>query len=294
MIRTPSEELCGSTLLRLSKKPAVNAGLKIVAFALFENLDDKPGRQRDSLSWFVDGAIPNIKDAKIYFPQWVVRFYVHNMKTEVEDLLLTAGDNVEVVRCSSKSPLTKGSSSRKMMSRFLAIDDPKAEIVIVRDSDSRFSARELLAVNEWIGSGLYFHVMRDAAEHNTEVLGGMFGMKKDKFWRSTRMSALIQQALKKNSLQPYDERGYGEDQIFLSQYVWPRVKAETLAHDSNRTRCEEYGSKICRGFFLGPRSDRDNFFVGAAFKPSYGVQHHNGMIHYACNLTCYAAAADHS
>lgn len=61
-------------------------------------------------------------------------------------------NNAEVVRWHANSALIK-SKSRKMMTRFLAHDDPSVLYALVRDLDSRFSPRrELVAVNEWLGS----------------------------------------------------------------------------------------------------------------------------------------------
>jgi hypothetical protein len=83
---------------------------------------------------------------------------------------LQLSDRVEVVRCHNHTllnqPYENGRkwiqpAARKTMPRFLAIDDPTIAVTIVRDVDSRFSVRELLAVNQWLSSEQYFHCMRD-------------------------------------------------------------------------------------------------------------------------------------
>lgn len=76
----------------------------------------------------------------------------------------------------SKQSTEKQAKYRKAMTRFLAYDDPTVMHTMFRDLDSRFSPRELMAVNEWLRSDFGFHAMRDHPEHTTEVLGGMFGM----------------------------------------------------------------------------------------------------------------------
>ena len=172
------------------------------------------------------------------------------------------------------------SKSRMMISRFLALDDPNVKYVLVRDLDARFSVRELLAVNEWISSGLPFHVMRDHEYHDAAVLGGMFGMHRGALGRWTSMRKLVLRALKENTLAPYSHHGFGEDQLFLSRYVWQLVKANTIAHDSNLTRCLQYDTKICKNFPLGPRTD--NFFVGDAFKTR-----ENYKKHFSCTVSCF-------
>ena len=40
-----------------------------------------------------------------------------------------------------------------------------------RDLDSRFSAREVAAVDEWLSIGMPLHSIRDHPNHNTPLLG---------------------------------------------------------------------------------------------------------------------------
>ena len=68
--------------------------------------------------------------------------------------------------------------STPMMWRFEPIDDPEVEIIMSRDTDTRFTQREKLAVNEWLSTNKTFHIMRDHPHHNFCILGGMFGTKK--------------------------------------------------------------------------------------------------------------------
>ncbi len=49
--------------------------------------------------------------------------------------------------------------------------------MISRDLDSRFSEREVSAVDEWLKSKEAFHVMRDHELHENEMLAGMWGVK---------------------------------------------------------------------------------------------------------------------
>ena len=54
----------------------------------------------------------------------------------------------------------------KMSWRFTVASDPSVTRYIMRDVDSRLSAREKLAVDEWVRSGRKFHVMRDHPSHS--------------------------------------------------------------------------------------------------------------------------------
>ncbi len=261
---------------------------KIISFALFKpsgfvSSDELLHGTSDPFHWFKQGAIQNIRDAKLYYPEWTVRIYGFGLTAKIETVLRKAGKNVEVIRCSMTSPMAK-TQSRMMMSRFLAMDDPCVKLVIVRDTDSRFSPRELFAVNEWISSDQHFHVMRDHAEHNTEVLGGMFGLKRGALGESTTMSNLINIAFTDNPERIDGARG--EDQSFLKRYIWPLVMKDTLGHDMDTKRCFLYGSKRCKGFPVGERDEEKNFFVGAPFKPSYSRAVAQGLKSYNCTITC--------
>jgi hypothetical protein len=77
------------------------------------------------------------------------------------------------------------SSKRMMMARFLAVDDPNVVYTIVRDPDSRLNFRELMAVNEWIATGLEFHSVRDHRLNLVPVMGGLFSMRLGLFGNTT-------------------------------------------------------------------------------------------------------------
>jgi hypothetical protein len=99
-------------------------------------------------------ALRNIELAQKYFPGWICRFYIDkNCKQELIDTI--KGDNVEVVLVDSKD------SFHGMFWRFWASEDPDVDVFLSRDCDSRFSNREVSAINEWLASDKDFHIMRD-------------------------------------------------------------------------------------------------------------------------------------
>ena len=53
----------------------------------------------------------------------------------------------------------------------------QVDLYVSRDLDSRLNERELAAVQEWLDSSKEFHFMRDHPQHNTEILGGVWGCK---------------------------------------------------------------------------------------------------------------------
>ena len=186
-------------------------------------------------------------------------------------------DNAELVRCRNDTILDQG-TGRKMMKRFFVFDDPSVLYFISRDVDSRFSPRELLAVNEWIDSKLGFHTMHDHVWHSDVIMGGMFGMKRGVMPNRT-MVALIKEYVNISK----SPGTYGDDQGFLAQYIWPNVKYSTISHDPDRGRCRRWGAVSCIDFPLGPPNLENYFFVGAPFKAGWADEASPG---YSCVVEC--------
>ena len=102
-------------------------------------------------------------------------------------------------------------TNKPMMWRFEAIDDPDVEIMMSRDTDTRFLPREKLAVDEWLESGKTFHIMRDHPHHYYEILGGMFGTRK--------IPGITSWKMEMDKFVQKDSRMY--DQHFLRDMIYP-------------------------------------------------------------------------
>ena len=252
-----------------------NQNKKVISLSLFS-----PPSQEDEADypWFLDGALRNAEDARMYYPEWIVRIYVIGLGDKDEQRLLDV-HNIEVVRC-REDAIWGSSASRKMMSRFLAADDPSVQFSIYRDTDSRLNVRELLAVNDWISSGHHFHAMRDHGQHSVPMLGGMFGIKRGGL--RFPISDLIRQALAENPAGITGTRG--EDQSFLLRYLWPLARDDCISHDIDLARCENFGSISCKPFPTTSRNEDENFFVGAAFKRD--VNRVGESLRYKCDAQC--------
>ena len=118
------------------------------------------------------GAIKNAKLREQFYPDWICRFYVHpNVPSVYVDELKNIPKTEIILRDDS-------SNWTSLFWRFEAISDSDVSIMISRDTDSRFSQREVDAVTAFENSGALFHIMRDHPHHGFFVLGGMFGVKK--------------------------------------------------------------------------------------------------------------------
>jgi hypothetical protein len=261
------------------EKQLWNARKKVISFSLFLPHDKKGEPIR---SEYLDGLEANIRLSSLYFPDWIVRVYVVNLSEEqIEHIIMMDDKRLEVVICHENSPLLNSNSlSRSMFGRFLVVDDPTVEYAMIRDLDSRPSIRELLAVNEWISSGLSFHGMRDHLYHTVPIMGGMWGAKHG----AIDMTSTIERAFKDypNTSVP---GCCADDQNFLATYVWPIVKHNAIDHDIDAGRCKSHGAKVCRRFPITNRDDKF-IFVGLPFKDPEGTYAGSKNTHYECSVDC--------
>ena len=159
------------------------------------------------------GAIRNAELAKSVYPGWTTRFYCGtSVPQDIISELLKLEAEIRIMN-------VPGDWSG-MFWRFEAIAEPDVDVMLSRDTDSRLSLREAKAVSQWLSTDKLFHVMRDHPEHNTEILGGMWGARKPIL---QDMKQLLDSCKKGNFWQV--------DQNFLREVVWPRVAYTTCTHD---------------------------------------------------------------
>lgn len=199
---------------------------KVISFSLW---GDNP--------LYINGAIANAEMREEFYPDWVCRFYYG-------DVLLDEGTKRVQVPSDVISKLTELGCEMYRMGDTVDVlgmywrfhpmfDDPTINRFIVRDTDSKFSKREVAAVNEWIESDLDFHIMRDCESHGVTMLGGTWGAKAGcipAFETYLHRWFSIAQPCKENP------RGlfHGTDQIFLDKVIWPIIKEDRhIAHDEH-------------------------------------------------------------
>lgn len=209
--------------------------MKIISFSLWGE-DPK----------YTLGAIKNAEMRKDYYPDWIARFYCGqsvplNILNELRSI-----NGSEVILMNDIGDWTG------MFWRFLAADGD--DTIISRDTDCRFSNREVDAVNDWLSGDKDFHVMRDHPYHGTEILGGMWGCRNGIL---KGIGSWIKEYNKGNFWQV--------DQNFLREIIWSKVSNNTCTHD-------EFFAKIP---FPSARHPRE--FVGKAyngddteFEPKHG------------------------
>lgn len=162
------------------------------------------------------GAIKNAQSAKHYYPNWICRFYCATSVPKEIIQELKSYSNTEVIEVHNSVGDWKFS-----MNRFLPMSE-NIELMISRDTDCRFSDREVVAVNKWIESGKSAHIMRDHPYHGGfPMLAGMFGIK----------SGIVKNIKALFSLMHDVPEQYHYDQIFLSNFIFPFIEKDVIIHD---------------------------------------------------------------
>lgn len=174
---------------------------KVIAFSLW-----------GSNPKYTVGAVANAKLASVIYPDWLCEFYVGS---DVPENILAQLKNQ---KNSIIIPKTEPNNWTGMFWRFHA--GYNADITIFRDTDSRLSAREKCAVDEWLVTDKTFHIMRDHPYHKSPILGGMWGFKNtDKYPLQTLL----------NNFNAQDK--YGTDYDFLGKVLYPLIQDDKIVHD---------------------------------------------------------------
>lgn len=207
--------------------------MNYISFALY---GDKPK--------YLEGALRNAEQIKRFYPDFTALFYIGpGVSQEVMTGLVARGAKLNYMR-GSQIP-------NPMMWRFIAVEKPNADVVLVRDVDSRFSERETRAVEQWLKSDKLFHTMRDYPAHDVPIMGGMWGWKRKlKLTMFDDCVNWLRQGLNREKV----------DQAFLAEIIWPQVKGTVMQHDS-------FLRKKYEGSIPFPDGDytADGSFVGEVF-----------------------------
>ena len=179
---------------------------KIISFSLW-----------GSIPRYTIGAIENARLQKIIYPDWISRFYIGN------DVPLNI---IEELKSIDVEIVYMGNSdwSNATLWRFLPASEPDVDVMISRDTDSRLSEREKIAVDEWLLSDRDFHLIRDHPWHGEKIMAGMWGVK----------NHLLKNM--KDLINNYPSYNYKQnDECFLATIIYPIIKDSCFVHDEYRS-----------------------------------------------------------
>jgi hypothetical protein len=199
------------------------------------------------------GAIKNAELWKTIYPDWqMVVYYDDTVPKETIDKL----NNQDVLTIDVTEKNLYG-----MFWRFFAVDLPNSEYCVFRDTDSRITIREKMAVDEWVNSKKSIHVMRDHPAHGIPygsdrlgILGGMWGIKS----KIIPLTDMINKFTKDKNL------SYGSDQTFLKT-IYSIFEDDRTTHDEFYEK-KPFPIKREYGRFVGDRIDENDNPVGNDYK----------------------------
>lgn len=172
---------------------------------------------------YTHGALENAITAPRFYPGAEVWIYHNN--TVSKNILKKLAD-IPYVK------LIPASGKFKSMWRFKPMFESD-NIVLSRDADSRFTAREVQAVNEWLKSDKDVHIIRDSKHHTYRIMAGMWGVR----------NGICKKFLNKY-LHHRGNASYGADQLFLSNMIYPDIKSNIFVHDNFQTFEDETPHKL--------------------------------------------------
>lgn len=201
------------------------------------------------------GLIRNLDLIKEIYPNWTTYVYFNNtVPSEIIDEV-NSFENVETFDMSELQ-------IPGMFWRFQPNDDENVERFVIRDTDSRVTEREKVAVYEWIEDNKVLHIMRDHPHHNYPILGGMWGMKcehtfnmKEEFINYTDSKELFEKMT---------------DMNFLRDIVYPKFSQDSTVHASY------HGYEPWAKEFTSPLIDKR--FIGEIINEDESREYHYTLI----------------
>jgi tetratricopeptide (TPR) repeat protein len=222
----------GRRVLEAKNKASLAVGTKYPLPLRAPPVFEATRRQENVISYCLWGNDPryivplleNLKLGPHLFPAWTIRIYFD--KSVPDDVLgsLRKGGAHLV----DKSSEHDGHFYSRLLWRFEVANDSAVRRFLVRDADSLLTVKERVAVDAWLASDTYFHIMRDFFTHTDLTLAGMWGGVANvlpdlkKLWHAYRSPKM---------------QGRTADQRFLSDIVWPTLSQSCLLHDSVFTGC---------------------------------------------------------
>lgn len=165
---------------------------------------------------YLRGALRNLLLAPELYPDWELWFWLDDsVPAEFQELIVKLGGHIKKQEKGQKIV-------HKLSWRFFVANADSVGYFLVRDADSSLTIREVRAVDEWLKSGRYFHIMRDWWTHTDLVLAGMWG-------GVAGLLPNIEQLL--NHYKPAHVATKNEDQWFLRDEIWKYIKQNICIHD---------------------------------------------------------------
>ena len=153
---------------------------------------------------YLEGAKRQFELAKYWYPGWEFRLYID----DASRIDLPGANVIEM----KEGDGTYG----RLFPLF------EEAVVIVRDADSRITAREAMAVFEWMESGMKFHLIHDHVLHHRPVMAGAFGV-------VGPLPASLALSMGRIMSRPFK---YGNEEDWLASELYPLIGGDVMAHNN--------------------------------------------------------------
>lgn len=180
----------------------------------------------------------NAKDCKFFYPEYECRFYVdESVPYEWIVDLQKEGAKIHYV-----NKLRMGwELEKRALFRYLTLDDPKVELALFRDADSKIIQREVDYVNEWLSTNKQCYIVREfpllqcktweemKVSRYPPIDAGKFGCRKIKGFRW--YDAIVDYD-KRNAARITNKNFYQFDENFLRDVIYPLVFDDACIFDN--------------------------------------------------------------
>lgn len=165
---------------------------------------------------YLRGLLRNLLLLPSLYPGWIARVYLdRSVPQEFRELAERLGAQLSLQPSSA-------TLRERLCWRFQVANDASVQRFLVRDTDSVINQREARAVQQWVDSDRWFHVMRDWWTHTDLVLAGMWG----------GVAGVLPNLMElMQSYTPAARETPNVDQWFLRDCLWDALRRSVLSHD---------------------------------------------------------------
>ncbi len=204
----------------------------------------------NATSFYLCG-LENLRLLPSIYPGWTYRFYVSEEAPQYFVDQFYHSDAEIIIMDSAFE------ASFRNLCCFLPWDEEDVEVNLVRDVSARVSLREKYAVDEWLESDKFYHIMRDHWSHKFRII--------PKLWGSRRGDNVVfdMRSEIEKFIASQDGNSPDLDRIFLSEVLYPVIASRALIHSST------YGF-VGENFYPFPNDiDKHRMYLGMSINPEY-------------------------
>lgn len=207
----------------------------IISFALTGNLPQT-----------CETAVINAALAQTIYPEWTCRFYIDD---HVPDHIIERlkQQNAQIIKNPNPNIPTA-------LWQLLVVSDPQVHCFMIRHVGTLLSYKEKAAVDAWLDSKKYFHLMHDSLKHHQPMLSYLWAGYTDAFDDITQLIQDFFGTTPTITSQTI--------QAFFNQVIYPTVASHALIHDSHHL---QDGSLPYPSYTPSDIEKITNFHLGATY-----------------------------